>query len=73
MQHAFSERELLEIIRQIAKGLHHLHSLNLVHLDIKPENIYIAADGIYKIGDLGLVTRADAREFVEVRELTRGS
>ena len=65
-EHVFSEGELLSITRQVAKGLHHLHSLNLVHLDIKPDNIYIAAEGVFKIGDFGLVSRADSREIVEV-------
>jgi len=67
--HEFTEQELLNILAQVARGLRHFHSLNLVHLDIKPENIYIASNGLYKIGDFGLVCRADAREVSEVRFL----
>jgi len=62
----FSEEELLYIINQVASGLHHIHSLGLVHLDIKPENIYgkyreVNNHGlqIYKIGDLGLMNEAN--------------
>ncbi len=54
--HHFSEDELYEIIRQVATGLSHIHSSGLVHLDIKPENIYNTAGSSYKIGDFGLVT-----------------
>lgn len=53
-----SQEELIGLLRQMATGLHHMHSSQLVHLDIKPENIYIVSEGRYKIGDLGLVTSA---------------
>jgi len=33
----------------------HLHDHNLIHMDIKPENIFIGMDGICKLGDFGLV------------------
>jgi len=33
----------------------HLHDHNLIHLDIKLENILVALDGRYKLGDFGLV------------------
>lgn len=33
----------------------HLHEHDLVHMDIKPENIFIGMDGICKLGDFGLV------------------
>ncbi|TID21885.1 hypothetical protein CANINC_003369 [Pichia inconspicua] len=32
-----------EMLFQIANGVHHLHSLKIVHRDIKPQNILIAA------------------------------
>lgn len=37
------------------KGLKHLHDNNMVHMDIKPANIFIGLDGLCKIGDFGLV------------------
>ena len=33
----------------------HLHDHDLVHLDIKPDNIFISMDGVCKLGDFGLV------------------
>ncbi|XP_064617952.1 wee1-like protein kinase 1-A isoform X2 [Liolophura sinensis] len=43
----FSEEELKVILYQIAQGLKYIHSQNLVHLDIKPGNIFIHKDPQY--------------------------
>ena len=32
----------------------------MVHMDIKPDNIYIVDEVIYKLGDLGLATSSNA-------------
>eukprot|EP00096_Caligus_rogercresseyi_P001014 TRINITY_DN115_c2_g1_i4.p1 TRINITY_DN115_c2_g1~~TRINITY_DN115_c2_g1_i4.p1 ORF type:complete len:700 (+),score=275.41 TRINITY_DN115_c2_g1_i4:2145-4244(+) len=40
----FPESELRTILSQIAKGLHYIHSKDMVHMDIKPENIFIAVE-----------------------------
>lgn len=46
-----------EIIRlytnQILQGLNYLHSNNLVHCDVKSENVLVIEEGLVKIGDLG--------------------
>ncbi len=47
----------LDIITQAARGLEHIHSYDIVHLDIKPSNFIIRPDGILKIMDLGLARR----------------
>ena len=36
------------------RSIAHMHDHGVLHLDIKPDNIYIDIDGAYKIGDLGL-------------------
>jgi hypothetical protein len=63
----FSENELIEIMRQVATGLQQMHAQNIVHLDIKPENIYITAAGNYKIGDLGLAA-SSLEELIDITE-----
>jgi serine/threonine protein kinase len=50
------------IIRQVATGLNRMHTLKLVHMDIKPENILITEDGVLKLGDLGMARPVDTNE-----------
>uniref|UniRef100_H2YY55 Wee1-like protein kinase n=1 Tax=Ciona savignyi TaxID=51511 RepID=H2YY55_CIOSA len=41
---SMSEKDALNVLVQIAKGLKYIHSQNLVHLDIKPGNIFICKE-----------------------------
>jgi Nif-specific regulatory protein len=45
---------LYDVILQIASGLHHIHHLGIVHLDLKPSNVLVNDDGKAKIMDFGL-------------------
>ena len=47
--------DVRNLIQQIAIGLRALHRLEMVHQDLKPENVLIARDGTVKIIDLGAV------------------
>ena len=42
------------IAKDIASGLNHAHTNNLVHCDIKPHNILLTSDGHAKIADFGI-------------------
>ena len=50
------EKTVIQMMKDVAKGLKFLHSLDLVHLDVKPANILVSTRGSFKIGDLGLVS-----------------
>jgi serine/threonine protein kinase len=52
---AMNEREAIQIIAQVAQGLHRAHKEHLVHRDVKPDNILITRDNVAKLADLGLV------------------
>jgi len=58
LQSTLPEFQIWKILLDICKGLEHVHSLNIVHLDIKPANIFItkskSGELILKIGDFGL-------------------
>jgi serine/threonine protein kinase len=53
-QGALPEAEALDIIRQVAEGLHEAHKHGIIHRDIKPDNILLTNDGQVKLTDLGL-------------------
>ncbi|XP_073416632.1 membrane-associated tyrosine- and threonine-specific cdc2-inhibitory kinase isoform X2 [Dendrobates tinctorius] len=46
----------------LLRGLKHLHDRNLLHLDIKPANVFISYSGVYKLGDFGLMVELDGAE-----------
>ena len=46
---------VLSFFCTVFQGLKHLHNNDMVHMDIKPANIFIGLDGLCKIGDFGLV------------------
>lgn len=41
---------------QSATAIEYIHKQNIIHLDLKPENIFITDDNLLKIGDFGLST-----------------
>ena len=53
-----------DMISQAARGLHEIHTLGMVHRDIKPDNILIDREGQVKVVDFGL-TLANQVSFDE--------
>ncbi|KAL2723659.1 eIF-2-alpha kinase GCN2-like isoform X1 [Vespula maculifrons] len=49
-----SQLTITEIFTQILQGVDHIHSLGMVHHDIKPSNIFITAHFQIQLGDFGL-------------------
>src|SRR2546426_5840838 len=53
------ENDAIQIVAQVAQGLHKAHKQGLVHRDVKPDNILLNQEGQAKIADLGLVKEID--------------
>ena len=49
----YKEKEIVEILKQIIKGFLFLQENNIAHRDIKPQNILLFPNNIYKIADFG--------------------
>jgi serine/threonine protein kinase len=60
--------EKLAGIVGVASGIAHLHSMGMVHRDVKPSNIMIAAD-VWKLGDFGL---SDVRSTMASKTTLKG-
>ncbi len=52
----------------VSTALQYIHSLEIVHLDIKPENILIGKEGHYKLGDFGIARHIDEIKNNEISE-----
>jgi len=57
----FRFEKTIDIVLQIAKGLECVHSNNIIHRDIKPDNIMITKDNMVKVMDFGIAKVADIR------------
>ena len=53
---------------QVAEALQHLHARGIVHMDVKPDNIYTTEQGVFKLGDFGLATCRSCRPDVALEE-----
>lgn len=49
----WSERELLEILEQLVNALAYAQSMGISHRDIKPQNLLISPQNVFKLGDFG--------------------
>ncbi|XP_033823138.1 serine/threonine-protein kinase Nek4 [Periophthalmus magnuspinnatus] len=48
------ERQVVEWFVQIAMALQYLHDRNILHRDLKTQNIFLTKTNIIKVGDLGI-------------------
>ncbi|KAG7672546.1 hypothetical protein Ndes2526B_g08935 [Nannochloris sp. 'desiccata'] len=65
-----STEQLWAVAIQVASGLDFLHSHDVLHLDIKPENVYRNLDndgdpGPWRIGDFGLAVAKESKDWDE--------
>lgn len=50
----FSEEVIIKYFYQICEGINYIHSQNVIHRDIKSQNIFLMKNGEVKIGDFGI-------------------
>ncbi|UWG96171.1 Stk1 family PASTA domain-containing Ser/Thr kinase [Dehalobacter sp. DCM] len=64
-----SQEQAIHIVRQIAEALKHAHINNIIHRDIKPQNILVTADGRAKVTDFGIARAASASTLTHTGDI----
>ena len=53
------DAQILKLAHDICSALVMCRRFNIVHRDIKPQNIFVAKDGTFKLGDFGIAKTSD--------------
>ncbi len=73
---SFTETDLWRLVHRAASALTHLHARSVLHMDVKPANIFITNEGEFKIGDLNSAVslpKKDARASSSLSASATGS
>jgi len=76
MRKRYDHHRLLSVFLTCCDAMEYVHDLGIVHLDLKPQNILLAREGVPKIGDFGIarhLRRASRNEVEEDEPRVAGS
>ncbi|MDO5456112.1 MAG: serine/threonine-protein kinase, partial [Eubacteriales bacterium] len=59
------QERLLDIAIQFARGLHYAHENDLIHQDVKPDNLLLTRDWSAKVSDFGLAKARTMLTFLD--------
>ncbi|QKY68991.1 Stk1 family PASTA domain-containing Ser/Thr kinase [Lentibacillus sp. CBA3610] len=62
-------REALDIMKQIASAIAHAHANDIIHRDIKPQNIMIDTYGQVKVTDFGIAVALSATALTQTNSI----
>lgn len=62
---ALDKQESVDIMKQLVSAMVHAHKNNVVHRDIKPQNILIKDDGTVKLSDFGIALAQNAAQLTQ--------
>lgn len=68
----FTEQEAWKLIADVASGLAYLHAQDIIHQDIKPDNILVDNKGNYVITDFGISVQTRSTMRKSARQASTG-
>jgi serine/threonine-protein kinase len=69
MQGFMKEEALINIVMQIGSALHHAHENQIIHRDIKSQNILVGETGNIKVADFGIARAVTSATIVNTKEV----
>jgi hypothetical protein len=69
----YSEKEIFNILRQLTSALVFLQEKNISHRDIKPQNLLLFSEGIFKVADFGEAKKISIYETSKQLNTLRGT
>ena len=70
---ALPSNEASDIIQQVCAALEVARKNNIIHRDIKPDNIMLTKDGVVKLADLGLAKNVEEDSHVTMTGMAMGT
>jgi len=61
---ALNERVARRLLSELCAAIQYLHDLNIVHRDLKTENLFLAKNGQLKLGDFGFARFLDSPQML---------
>lgn len=62
---ALHKEEALDIMKQLTMAIQHAHEHNIIHRDVKPQNVLVKDDGTVKITDFGIAMVHDSLSLTQ--------
>ncbi len=62
-------KEVLRIMEQLTSAIAHAHHFQIVHRDVKPQNVLINKDGNVKVTDFGIATASTAATITQTNSV----
>lgn len=69
----YSEKELISVLKQLVSALAFLQSKNISHRDIKPQNVLIFKNNLFKVADFGEAKQISKMETNKQLSTLRGT